>query len=340
MSGISHKSNPPPHCWKRLIDPRRSHGFAFVTLSMLCRALSYCRSRCLQSSPPSLRRRRWRRTAPRSSRCPAPLRAQLTGRFWRPGCPVHLSQLRLLSVSHWGFDDRVHEGQLVVNRDVAAPLAKVFRKLYDLRFPIRHMRFADAYGPARARPADGDISGSFECRQAVPSPCTGGTASGLLVEPRVRPRDRPQSRREPVRRLRPHPRSGERALHRPLPIAPGDGDAGSRSRVSLDRLGLGRRLVGSDEGLHALLHDGPLGSPQLRAGDAESVPPRLRSAVDDCVRSSTSLDGPLPGTQRSRAAGTRCPFGRRGPEQQPAPAARHLPTWAWPHGAGEPAFLA
>ncbi len=81
-------------------------------------------------------------------------------------------------MSHWGFDDRVHEGQLVVNRDVAAPLAKVFRKLYDLRFPIRHMRFADAYGPARARPADGDISGSFECRQAVPSPCTGGTASG------------------------------------------------------------------------------------------------------------------------------------------------------------------
>jgi hypothetical protein len=34
------------------------------------------------------------------------------------------------------------------------------------------------YGPRRARPADGDITGSFRCRQAVPSPCTGGTASG------------------------------------------------------------------------------------------------------------------------------------------------------------------
>ena len=96
------------------------------------------------------------------------------------GGPAALSAVaaEALTVSHLGFDDRVHEGQIVVNRDVAAPLAKVFRKLYDLRFPIRHMRFADAYGPARARPADGDISGSFECRQAVPSPCTGGTASG------------------------------------------------------------------------------------------------------------------------------------------------------------------
>jgi D-alanyl-D-alanine carboxypeptidase len=105
-------------------------------------------------------------------------RAQLHGEFWRAGCPVALSHLRLLTVTHWGFDGRVHEGQLVVNQNVAAPLATVFRRLYDLRFPIRHMRFADQYGPRRLRPKDGDVSGSFECRQAVPSPCTGGSASG------------------------------------------------------------------------------------------------------------------------------------------------------------------
>jgi hypothetical protein len=81
-------------------------------------------------------------------------------------------------VSPWGFDGQVHTGQLVVNQDVARPLAKVFRRLYDLRFPIRHMRLAHAYGPRRAYPADGDVSGSFVCREAVPSPCTGGSRSG------------------------------------------------------------------------------------------------------------------------------------------------------------------
>jgi D-alanyl-D-alanine carboxypeptidase-like protein len=65
-----------------------------------------------------------------------------------------------------------------VNEKAARPLARVFRQLYELRFPIRHLRFADAYGPTDAQPADGDISGSFECRQAVPSPCTGGTGTG------------------------------------------------------------------------------------------------------------------------------------------------------------------
>ncbi len=47
-----------------------------------------------------------------------------------------------------------------------------------MHFPIRHMRFADEYGPAAGRPKDGDITASFECRQAVPSPCTGGTGTG------------------------------------------------------------------------------------------------------------------------------------------------------------------
>jgi hypothetical protein len=107
-----------------------------------------------------------------------PFRSQLTPRFWRPGCPVALWNLRILTVSHWGFDKEVHTGQLVVRRDVAAPLATVFRRLYAQRFPIRHMRLDDMYGPASARPPDGDISGAFHCRESVPSPCTGGTRSG------------------------------------------------------------------------------------------------------------------------------------------------------------------
>jgi hypothetical protein len=110
---------------------------------------------------------------------PQPVAAQLkAGGFWHQGCPVALSGLRLLTVSHRGFDGQSHTGQLVVNRDAARPLAKVFRQLYRLHFPIRHMALADAYGPSSARPRDGDVSGSFECRQAVPSPCTGGRGTG------------------------------------------------------------------------------------------------------------------------------------------------------------------
>jgi hypothetical protein len=108
---------------------------------------------------------------------PSPLERNLDGRFWQPGCPVALSELRLLTVTHWGFDGREHTGQLVVHRESARQLATVFRKLHDLRFPIRHMRLDDMYGPRRARPGDGDVSGSFHCRRAVPSPCGSGSGN-------------------------------------------------------------------------------------------------------------------------------------------------------------------
>jgi hypothetical protein len=110
---------------------------------------------------------------------PPPVRTEIKEEgFWHRGCPVGFSDLRLLTVSYRGFDHRPHTGQLIVNRAAAGPLRRVFRELYQLRFPIRHMALADMYGPKRERPRDGDVSGSFDCRQAVPSPCTGGSGTG------------------------------------------------------------------------------------------------------------------------------------------------------------------
>jgi hypothetical protein len=90
------------------------------------------------------------------------------------GCPVTLSQVRLVTVSYYGFDHRKHTGQILVGARVAAKVTKVFRRLYAMRFPIHHMEFADTYGPpSTKRPADGDFTASFECRQAAASPCSG-----------------------------------------------------------------------------------------------------------------------------------------------------------------------
>src|SRR2546427_766436 len=109
----------------------------------------------------------------------APLKSELIAhRDWHRGCPVPLSGLRLLTVTAWGFDGKPYRGQLVVNERFAVPLAKVFRRLYSLRFPLRDLTVAANYGSRRERARHPDASGSFECRQAVPSPCTGGTGTG------------------------------------------------------------------------------------------------------------------------------------------------------------------
>jgi hypothetical protein len=109
-----------------------------------------------------------------------PVRSELRHTAWHPGCPVALSGLRMLTVSYVGWDGRARTGRLVVNRSAATPLSRVFARLYAIRFPIRHMGFADAYGSAP--PRDGDVTASFECRQAVPSPCVGGNGTGSWSE--------------------------------------------------------------------------------------------------------------------------------------------------------------
>lgn len=99
------------------------------------------------------------------------------GGAWHSGCPVGLNDLRVLTVTYRGFDKHNHSGRLVVNKNAAARLATVFHRLYVIHFPIHHLSLEQTYVPSQY-PKDGDGSGSFECRQAVPSPCTGGSGTG------------------------------------------------------------------------------------------------------------------------------------------------------------------
>ena len=97
------------------------------------------------------------------------MRATMTGRSWRAGCPVSISQLRVLTLTYWGFDNRPHTGRLVVNADVARSVVSVFHRLYDARFPIRRMEPVDAYGGSDFRSIEADNTASFNCRPATGS---------------------------------------------------------------------------------------------------------------------------------------------------------------------------
>ncbi|MBA3375891.1 MAG: M15 family metallopeptidase, partial [Actinobacteria bacterium] len=83
---------------------------------------------------------------------------------WRPGCPVSLKDLRILSFSHWGFDRKVRTGRLVVHEDVARSLLGAFRDLYAERFPIRKVVPVDAYGASDFRSIEADNTSAFNCR--------------------------------------------------------------------------------------------------------------------------------------------------------------------------------
>lgn len=99
-----------------------------------------------------------------------PVTVDMVPHSWRPGCPVAIEDLRLISASFWGFDARTHQGELVVHVDHAEGLVGVLSHLYSVRFPIERMELVDAYeGDDDASMAANNTS-AFNCREVSRRP--------------------------------------------------------------------------------------------------------------------------------------------------------------------------
>jgi D-alanyl-D-alanine carboxypeptidase len=107
---------------------------------------------------------------------------RMTGVSWRRGCPVRLRDLRLLTMTHRGFDGGVRSGQLVVHRDVARSVLGVFRRLYEAHFPIRRMIPVDAYGASDFRSIEADNTSAFNCRYVEGTSRWSEHASGRAID--------------------------------------------------------------------------------------------------------------------------------------------------------------
>jgi hypothetical protein len=92
------------------------------------------------------------------------VKERIVGSSWRPGCPVHISKLRLIELRHRGFDGDVHRGRLVVHRRHAGEILDVMRRLYRERFPIRRIELIDRYGADDHRSMNADNTTAFNCR--------------------------------------------------------------------------------------------------------------------------------------------------------------------------------
>ncbi len=108
--------------------------------------------------------------------------AQMRGVSWHPGCPVGAADLRLITLTYRGFDRRSHLGRLVANRDAAAALVGVFRRLYTAGFPIRRMEPVDRYGGDDFRSIEADNTSAFNCRAATGSSNWSNHAYGRAID--------------------------------------------------------------------------------------------------------------------------------------------------------------
>ncbi len=101
---------------------------------------------------------------------------------WVEGCPVGVEELRYVTLSFWGFDQRPHQGELILNATVVDDVVGAFKSLYDARYPIEEMRIVTQADVDAPPTGDGNNTSAFVCRVV-----TGGTrfsehAYGLAID--------------------------------------------------------------------------------------------------------------------------------------------------------------
>jgi hypothetical protein len=117
------------------------------------------------------------------------IRERMTGVSWRPGCPVALDDLRLLGLRHWGFDGRVHRGELVVHADHAEAVVQAFRSLFEARFPVEQLRLVDDFDADDDASMTANNTSGFNCRGVDGTATWSQHAYGLAIDlnPRLNP---------------------------------------------------------------------------------------------------------------------------------------------------------
>jgi len=56
---------------------------------------------------------------------------------WRKRYPLSLDKLSYLQVAHWGFDHKIHEGGLIVQKDVAKEVLSIFKEVFEKKISNR-----------------------------------------------------------------------------------------------------------------------------------------------------------------------------------------------------------
>jgi hypothetical protein len=110
------------------------------------------------------------------------LRKRMTGTSWHEGCPVALSDLRVLRIGYWGFDRRTHRGRLVVAASSVDAVRGAFEALFRKHFPIRRMRLVDDYGGSDYASIEADNTSAFNCRNATGSSRFSEHAYGRAID--------------------------------------------------------------------------------------------------------------------------------------------------------------
>jgi len=82
---------------------------------------------------------------------------------YKPEC-IDIEDLSYLKIVHWGFDNTLHIGEMIVNKKLADEIIAIFTELLQAKFPIEKIRLIDEYDADDDKSMADNNSSALCCR--------------------------------------------------------------------------------------------------------------------------------------------------------------------------------
>lgn len=107
---------------------------------------------------------------------------RMQGKSYHPNPYIHRSDLRYLRVLHYDYDGKIHQGEIVCNKNIASDLLDIFGKLYDAKYPIGKIRLIDDYGANDEKSMQDNNTSCFNYRKVAGSKKLSAHSRGMAVD--------------------------------------------------------------------------------------------------------------------------------------------------------------
>ncbi len=107
---------------------------------------------------------------------------RMQGKTYKQNPHIGRNDLRHVRALHWDYDERIHIGEMICNKQIADQVVKILRTLYDNHYPIQRMVLPDVYDADDERQMRDNNSSCFCYRTISGSSNLSKHARGLAVD--------------------------------------------------------------------------------------------------------------------------------------------------------------
>ena len=108
--------------------------------------------------------------------------ARMQGKTYKENPYIGRDDLRHVRALHWDYDNQMHVGEMIVNKQIAECVARILRQLFDAKYPIQRMLLPDVYDADDETQMRDNNSSCFCYRTIAGSANLSKHARGLAVD--------------------------------------------------------------------------------------------------------------------------------------------------------------